>query len=143
MWTWVVGAFVLVLLLYLAFVAGLVAFGRRADARAVARFVPDCAVLFARLGRDPRLPRRHRWLLVVLVGYLALPLDLIPDFIPVVGALDDAILVAIVLRLVLRKAGAELVRERWSGPESSLEVLLRLAGASSGSDPGPARERAE
>ena len=142
MWTWVVGAFVFVLLLYLAFVAGLVAFGCRADARAVARFVPDCAVLFARLGRDPRLPRRHRWLLVALVGYLALPLDLIPDFIPVVGALDDAILVAIVLRRVLRKAGAELVRERWPGPESSLEVLLRLAGASSGSDPGPARERA-
>jgi uncharacterized membrane protein YkvA (DUF1232 family) len=141
MWTWVVGAFVLVLLLYLTFVAGLVAFGGRADARAVARFMPDCAVLFARLGRDPRLPRRHRWLLVVLVGYLALPLDLIPDFIPVVGALDDAILVAIVLRRVLRKAGAELVRERWPGPESSLEVLLRLAGASSGSDPGPARGR--
>jgi Protein of unknown function (DUF1232) len=110
-----------VLLLYLTFVAALVAFGRPADARAVARFMPDCAVLLARLGRDPRLPRRHRWLLVVLVGYLALPLDLIPDFI--------------------RKAGAELVRERWPGPESSLEVLLRLAEASSGSDPGPARGR--
>ena len=134
MWSWVVGAFVFLLLLYLALLAGLVALGRGADARAVARFVPDCAVLFARLGRDPRLPRRHRWLLVALVGYLALPLDLIPDFIPVVGALDDAILVAIVLRRVLRKAGVELVREHWPGPESSLEVLLRLTGA--GAQPG-------
>jgi uncharacterized membrane protein YkvA (DUF1232 family) len=134
MWTWVVGALILVLLLYLAFLAGLVALGRHADARALARFVPDCAVLFARLGRDPRLPRRHRWLLVALVGYLALPLDLIPDFIPVVGALDDAILVAIVLRRVLRKAGTEVVREHWPGPESSLEVLLRFAGA--GAQPG-------
>ena len=128
MWRWIWGALVLTLLIYVAFVLVLLALGRRTDARAWAGFVPDCAVLFARLAGDPRLPRRHKWLLLGLVGYLALPFDLIPDFVPVAGALDDAILVAIVLRSVFRKAGAALVREHWPGPQSSLDVMLRLAG---------------
>ena len=106
--------------------------GRRTDARAWAGFVPDCVILFTRLARDRRVSRRHKWLLVALVGYLSLPFDLIPDFIPVAGALDDAILVAIVLRTVLRKAGRELVREHWPGPQRSLDLMLRLAGAPPG-----------
>jgi uncharacterized membrane protein YkvA (DUF1232 family) len=91
--------------------------------------VPDCAVLFGRLMRDPRLPWRRKLLLAALLGYLAFPLDLVPDFIPVAGQLDDAILVALVLRRIVGGAGAGLVREHWPGPEASLEVVLRLAGA--------------
>jgi uncharacterized membrane protein YkvA (DUF1232 family) len=91
--------------------------------------VSDCAVLFGRLMRDPRLPRRHKLLLAALAGYLSFPLDLVPDFIPVVGQLDDAILVALVLRRIVGGAGAELVREHWPGPDASLAVVLRLAGA--------------
>lgn len=72
-------------------------------------------------------PHRQRWPLVGLLGYLSLPFDLIPDFIPVLGALDDAILVALVLRMGLRPAGAEIVREHWPGPQRSLELVLRLA----------------
>jgi uncharacterized membrane protein YkvA (DUF1232 family) len=82
---------------------------------------------FAALLHDSRVPRRRKALLVALVGYLAMPFDLIPDFIPVAGQLDDVILVAVVLRLLLRANGADLVREHWPGPRSSLQLVLRLA----------------
>ncbi len=108
-------------------------------ARAVARFVPECAVLFGRLARDPRLPRRHRAALAALVAYLAMPIDLIPDPIPVIGLLDDALLVALVLRAVLRRAGPEAVREHWPGPEGSLRALLSAAGAPPELPPGAVR----
>ena len=101
--------------------------GRREDARAVAGFVPDCVLLFSRLLRDKRLPRRHKLLVAALIPYLAMPFDLIPDFIPVAGQLDDAVIVAFVLRRVTRKS-PELVREHWPGPPSSLGIILRLAG---------------
>jgi uncharacterized membrane protein YkvA (DUF1232 family) len=77
--------------------------------------------------RDPRVPRRRKLLLVALAAYLALPFDLIPDFVPVAGQLDDAILVALVLRIVLRSGGPELLRESWPGPEASLRLITRLA----------------
>jgi uncharacterized membrane protein YkvA (DUF1232 family) len=86
-------------------------------------------VLCTRLVRDPRVSRRHKLLLGALVLYLSMPFDLIPDFIPVVGALDDAILVAIVLRTLFRSAGPELVREHWPGPPQSLGLMVRLAGS--------------
>jgi uncharacterized membrane protein YkvA (DUF1232 family) len=62
-----------------------------------------------------------------MTGYLAMPLDLVPDFIPVAGQLDDAIIVALVLRAVLRAGGPELLREHWPGPDASLNALVRLA----------------
>ena len=114
--------------LYIAFVLTLFVLGRRTDARAWAGFVPDCAVLFTRLARDQRISRRNKWLLVALVAYLSFPIDLVPDFIPVAGVMDDAILVALVLRTVFRAAGPELVREHWPGPQRSLDLMLRLAG---------------
>ncbi|MDQ3380442.1 MAG: DUF1232 domain-containing protein [Actinomycetota bacterium] len=123
----------LTLAMYLAFLFTLLLLGRRTDARAWAGFVPDCVILFTRLARNRRVPRRHKWLLVALIAYLSLPFDLVPDFIPVAGALDDAILVAIVLRTVLRKAGRELVHEHWPGPQRSLDLMLRLAGRPPGS----------
>jgi uncharacterized membrane protein YkvA (DUF1232 family) len=94
--------------------------------RAVAGFLPDCIVLFARLARDPRTGRSLTLLLVVSGAYLAFPFDLIPDFIPVLGLVDDAILIALVLRFALRRAGPEVVREHWPGPESTLAALQRL-----------------
>jgi len=115
-------------LVYAALVAMLVVMGRRADAHALARFLPDCSVLFSRLVSDRRVSRAHRLLLVGLVAYLSMPLDLVPDFIPVAGQLDDAIIVALVLRTVLRGAHTELIREQWPGPEISLLAVLRLAG---------------
>ncbi len=113
--------------LWLALIAGLLAAGRRGDARALAGFVPDCVVLVRGLLRDPRVPRRTKLALGALVAYLASPIDLVPDFIPVAGQLDDAILLALVLRAVLRAAGESVVREHWRGPERSLAVLLAMA----------------
>jgi uncharacterized membrane protein YkvA (DUF1232 family) len=100
---------------------------RREDFRALARFVPDCAVLFGRLARDRRVPRRSKALLVVLVGYLALPFDVIPDFFPVVGHVDDAVAIAFVLRRLLRHVEPALLEEHWPGPRASLDVVFRLA----------------
>ena len=127
MTTWLLYALGGALALYLAIVLAFVVAGRRTDARALVGFIPDCAVLFVRLLRDPRVPRRSRVLIAALVPYLALPFDLIPDFIPVAGQLDDAILVAFVLRRVVRSAGPEVLKELWPGPEASLRIVLRLA----------------
>ncbi len=112
---------------YTAFIVWLLRAGRRRDARALAGFIPDCLVVFRRLVGDERVPRRSKLLLVALIAYLALPFDLVPDFIPVAGQLDDAIIVAVVLRSVLRAGGPELLREHWPGPPTSLNALLRLA----------------
>jgi uncharacterized membrane protein YkvA (DUF1232 family) len=126
-WQLIVIAVAAAVAVYAAFVLALVLAGRRRNARALARFIPDCIVLFRRLLRDPRVPRRRKLLLVLLLGYLAVPIDLIPDFIPVAGQLDDAIAVALVLRAVLRSGGPELLREHWPGPTESLGVISRLA----------------
>lgn len=117
-----------VLAAYGLFVVALLLLGRREAARALAGFIPDCIVLFRRLMGDDRVLRRHKLLLGALIGYLALPFDLVPDFIPVAGQLDDAVLVALVLRAILRGGGPGLVEEHWPGPEASLAVVLRLAG---------------
>jgi uncharacterized membrane protein YkvA (DUF1232 family) len=125
-WVWLVAVGVAVAV-YVVFVAWLVVVGRRADARALATFIPDCIVLMTRLARDPRVSRRRKLLLFGLVGYLAVPFDLVPDFIPVAGQLDDAIIVALVLRSFVRSGGEGLIRELWPGPERSLGLILRMA----------------
>jgi uncharacterized membrane protein YkvA (DUF1232 family) len=114
--------------IYVVCVLGLMLGGRRETARAFAGFVPDCIVLTRRLMHDPRVPRRYKLLLGVLLGYLALPFDLVPDFIPVAGQLDDAVVTAVTLRAIVRGGGPDLVREHWPGPNGSLAIVLRLVG---------------
>ena len=128
-WAWLLVSIGVVAVVYAAFVIGLVLAGRRSEARALATFIPDCIVLVTRLARDARVPRRRKLLLLGLVAYLALPFDLVPDFIPVAGQLDDAIVVALVLRRFVRRSGVGLIRELWPGPQESLAFILRLAGA--------------
>jgi uncharacterized membrane protein YkvA (DUF1232 family) len=128
---WLLYALAALLGLYALIVAVLVVAARRETVRAVAGFVPDCLVLFSRLLRDRRLPRRKRLLVAALVPYLALPFDLVPDFVPVAGQLDDAVIVAFVLRRVAR-GNPELLRELWPGPDSSLKLLLRLVEGKAG-----------
>jgi uncharacterized membrane protein YkvA (DUF1232 family) len=107
--------------------AALIIAGRHGNARALAGFIPDCLLLMRRLLADPRVPRRRKLLLLGLVGYLALPFDLVPDFIPVAGQLDDVIVVGLLLRAFVRADGGELVRDHSPGPQRSLELVLRAA----------------
>lgn len=123
---WLIGLLAL-LALYAAAVAALAVAGRGSDAAALARFVPDCVVLLRRLMGDRRVPRWTRWLLGATIAYLVVPIDLVPDVIPVAGQLDDVIVVGLVLRAVVRAAGADVVRENWPGPEPGLRAVLRVA----------------
>lgn len=115
------------LALYASIVLVLLALGRRGEARSLAGFIPDCIVLFQRLLADERLPRSRKLALLFTLGYLALPVDLIPDFIPVAGQLDDAIVVALVLRFVLRGGGPVLVDQLWPGPSAGARLIKRAA----------------
>jgi uncharacterized membrane protein YkvA (DUF1232 family) len=124
---WILVAFGATVLIYMLLVLAFVAAGRRTDARAIAGFIPDCVVLLRRLMSDQRVPRRRKALLWLVIAYLAMPIDLVPDFIPVAGQLDDAIIVALVLRALLRGAGEAALREHWPGPDSSLTLISRLA----------------
>jgi uncharacterized membrane protein YkvA (DUF1232 family) len=126
-WAWLAAGVGALVAVWLCFVLVLLLAGRRNDARALAGFIPDCLVLIARLLSDRRLSRRRKLLLAGVAGYLALPFDLVPDFIPVAGQLDDAIVVALALRSLVRSDGGRLVRELWPGPERSLELVLRAA----------------
>jgi uncharacterized membrane protein YkvA (DUF1232 family) len=127
-WYWLLVSSGVALAVYTAFVLTLVIVGRKGAARAVARFVPDCIVLFRRLLADPRLPQRKKVIVAALIPYLVLPFDLVPDFIPIAGYLDDAVIVALVLRHVLRGSDRELIEAHWPGPQESLALILRFAG---------------
>jgi uncharacterized membrane protein YkvA (DUF1232 family) len=139
-WYWLLASAAAALVVYAVFVAVLIVAGRKETARAMVRFVPDCIVLFRRLLADPRVPRRKKLLLAALIPYLALPFDLVPDFIPIAGYLDDAIIVAFVLRRVLRGSERELIEQHWPGPPESLRLILRLAGYTPHIGSAPERE---
>jgi uncharacterized membrane protein YkvA (DUF1232 family) len=130
LWQAILVAAVTVALLYAVLVGVLIMAGRREGARAAAAFVPDCVVLFKRLLSEPRLARRKKLALAALFPYLLMPFDLVPDFIPVAGYLDDAVIVAFVLRYVLRGSGSGLIEAHWPGPPTSLKLVLRFAGQS-------------
>lgn len=93
-----------------------------------ARLLPDTVRLIRRLAADDTLPRGVRIRLALLLGYLALPIDLVPDFIPVLGYADDAIVVTVVLRSVVRRAGEDAVRAHWPGSDDGFAALARLTG---------------
>ena len=92
------------------------------------RLLPDLLRLLRRLLADRTLPAGVRVRVALLVAYLALPFDLVPDVVPVIGYADDAVVVALVLRSVVRRAGTEALRRHWPGTPEGLVVVLRLAG---------------
>jgi uncharacterized membrane protein YkvA (DUF1232 family) len=92
------------------------------------RLLPDILRLLRRLASDRTVPRAARVRLWLLLGYLAVPIDLVPDFVPVLGYADDAIVVSLVLRSVVRRAGASVVRRHWPGTDDGLAALGRLTG---------------
>jgi uncharacterized membrane protein YkvA (DUF1232 family) len=92
------------------------------------RLLPDLLRLLRRLAGDPDVPRAARVRLWLLLGYLAIPFDLVPDFVPVLGYADDAIIVSLVLRSVVRRAGAPVIRRHWPGTDHGLAAVARLTG---------------
>jgi uncharacterized membrane protein YkvA (DUF1232 family) len=124
-----IGAGAALLLAWLALVVALVLARPRGALLAEAlRLLPDVLRLIRRLAADPGLPRGVRFRLGALLVYLAVPVDLIPDFIPVLGYADDAIIVTAVLRSVARRAGTAAVRAHWPGTDDGFAALARLTG---------------
>ena len=119
-------------LVYLLFLGGLWRYSRKhpevVTMREALRLLPDVLRLVKRLAADRTLPRSVRFRLFVLVAYLAVPFDLIPDFIPVLGYADDALAVALVLRSVVRKAGPDALDRHWPGTAQGLLLVKRLVG---------------
>jgi uncharacterized membrane protein YkvA (DUF1232 family) len=108
--------------------------------REALRLLPDLLRLLPRLAADRSLPRRVRAGLALLLAYLAFPLDLVPDFIPVLGYADDAIIVAAVLRWAVRQAGIEAIRRQWPGTGDGFAALCRITGLTPRDTPGPAEQ---
>ncbi|MCT2584234.1 YkvA family protein [Actinophytocola gossypii] len=106
----------------------LVARPRGDELRETLRLLPDVLRLVRRLAGDRTLPRGVRVRLGLLLAYLAVPIDLVPDFIPVLGYADDAIVVAVVLRGVVRRAGLDAVRAHWPGTDDGFAAVVRLTG---------------
>ena len=127
--------------LYVVAIVALYLAGRRTAAREVATLLPNLLVLFKGLLRDPRVPRGSKLLLMLGVVWVASPIDLIPEFIPVLGPLDDAVVAALVLRHLMRTAGRGVIAEHWRGDPRTLERILRLFESKAGSgDPEPGGE---
>lgn len=101
------------------------------------RLLPDLLRLLRRLAADRDLPRGVRVRLGLVLAYLAVPIDLIPDFIPVLGYADDAIIVTLALRGAVRRAGLDAVRARWPGTEDGFAALCRLTGLAATGPPPP------
>ncbi|MGI8721480.1 MAG: YkvA family protein [Geodermatophilaceae bacterium] len=97
--------------------------------REALRLLPDLIRMLRRIAADPDVPRGVRVRLWLLLGYLLMPIDLVPDFIPVIGYADDAVIVALALRSVTRRAGPEALERHWPGTPEGLAALRRLAGA--------------
>jgi uncharacterized membrane protein YkvA (DUF1232 family) len=100
----------------------------KASALDVVRLLPDVVRLAAGLARDPATPRSCRLALAGLALWIASPIDLIPEFVPVVGPLDDIVVAAIVLRWVGRRVGDDALRAHWPGTPDGFALVLRLLG---------------
>jgi uncharacterized membrane protein YkvA (DUF1232 family) len=101
--------------------------GRRLAARELATLLPNLVRMCRTLLRDPRVPRGSKMLVGFAVLWFISPIDLVPEFIPVLGPLDDALLAALVVRHLVRRAGREVVAEAWPGDPATLDRMLRLA----------------
>ncbi|NIJ12495.1 uncharacterized membrane protein YkvA (DUF1232 family) [Saccharomonospora amisosensis] len=114
---------------WLALVVALVVANPRGRSLSEAmRLLPDLLRLVRRLATDRELPLGVRLRLWLLLAYLALPIDLVPDFIPVLGHADDAIVVTVVLRSTARRAGSPALARHWPGTAAGFSTLCRLTG---------------
>lgn len=124
--TWLL-VLLVVAAIYVAVVIALIVAGRKVLAKELALLVPNLALLFKDLLRDPAVPRGPKVALAIGAVWLASPIDLLPEFLPVLGPLDDAVVAALVLRYLVRRSGPEVVRRHWRGDPRTLEMILRAA----------------
>jgi uncharacterized membrane protein YkvA (DUF1232 family) len=119
---------------YVVLLAGLWVYARRhpetVGMKDALRLVPDLLRVIRRLTADKTVPPGVRVKLILLLAYLLSPLDFVPDFLPVIGYADDVIIVALVLRSVIRSAGPEPLRRHWPGTPAGLLIIEQLAGIS-------------
>ena len=128
-WDLIISIAAALLLAWLALVSALlIARPHGGLLREALRVLPDVLRLVHRLAADKTLPRGVRVRLGLLLAYLAIPIDLIPDFIPILGYADDAIIVTAVLRSVVRRAGIDAVRGHWPGTDDGFAAVTRLTG---------------
>jgi uncharacterized membrane protein YkvA (DUF1232 family) len=123
----VIGGLALVGIWLLAIVV-LLWMGRKTIAKELVTLLPNLVRLFRGLLGDPRVPRGSKALLLLGAVWLASPIDLIPEFLPGIGGIDDAIVASLVLRHLVRRAGPEVVREHWHGDPRTIGLILRAAG---------------
>jgi uncharacterized membrane protein YkvA (DUF1232 family) len=121
-----IAAFALVVV-WLVAVVFLLVRGRKTLARELISLLPNLVRLFRGLLGDERVPRSSKALLLLGAGWLASPIDLIPEFLPGIGAVDDAIVAGLVLRHVVKRAGPNVVKDHWRGDPRTLSILLRVA----------------
>ena len=93
-------------------------------AKELAAFLPACATTMRRLRRHPAVPRSARWMTVFALIWIISPIDLIPEFLPVIGPLDDIVVVALVLRYVARRIPPAVLFDAWPGEPRLLERLI-------------------
>jgi uncharacterized membrane protein YkvA (DUF1232 family) len=93
-------------------------------AKDLAAFLPSCVTLLRRLRGDPRVPRRAKLAIAIAAVYVVLPFDVIPDFLPVIGVLDDVVIVALALRYAGRRVPRAVITEAWPGDASLIDRLL-------------------
>ena len=115
--------------LWLVVIVTLIAIGRRALARELVTLIPNLLVLFRELLRDPRVPLGAKVWLGVAIVWIASPIDLIPEFVPVAGPLDDAIVAAVVLRHLVRRTDRSVLFEHWRGDPATLEAIVGTRSA--------------
>jgi uncharacterized membrane protein YkvA (DUF1232 family) len=123
----VVVALAVVLAVYAAAILALLVAGRRFAAKTLATLIPNLVSLFRGLLRDPRVPFGSKVALWIGVVWIASPIDLLPEFLPVIGPLDDAVVAVLVLRHLVRRAGEDVVRDHWRGDPRTLDRILRVA----------------
>ena len=125
----VVGVVIALALTWVLFLLALVLFRPRGmSLREAKRLLPDTVRMLRDIAGDPDVPSGAKRRLGLLVAYLALPFDVVPDFIPVLGYADDVIIIALVLRSVVRAAGDEVLQRHWRGTGEGLALVRRLAG---------------
>ena len=112
---------------------------QRQQLQKLAMILPNLAKLLVRLARDPRVPIRAKVFAAAAAAYAISPIDLVPDFIPLIGRSDDLVVMALALDYLVEEAGVAVVREHWDGSDEVLSLIVDVVGVVAGLVPRPVR----